>query len=119
MGNNKSTASTSLDRRNTKSKQRTQPKISRSPLPPKPGSYIDLEYKEERQNSPEITHGMYVCVYVIYIYIYNLSLSVCLCVLVYVCVLLCVCFSFTLCLSPCITFCTSTHVCLLVCIFVF
>lgn len=56
MGNNKSTASTSLDRRNTKPKQRTQPKISRSPLPPKPGSYIDLEYKEERQNSPEITH---------------------------------------------------------------
>ena len=74
MGNNKSTAATSLDRRNTKSKQRTQPKISRSPLPPKPGSYTDLEYKEERQNSPESTHGMCVCV----CYILNLSLSVCL-----------------------------------------
>ena len=87
MGNKKSTPATTLD----KSNQQTQPKISRSPTPPKPGSYTDLEYKDERQNSQEITHGM--CVYVIYMRLLTLCLPISLFVYRLLCLFLspCVC----------------------------
>ena len=67
MGNKASSNSSALERRATKSKRSTGAKTTSRPQPPvpapptvpgTPGSYIDLEYRPDPQESPETTiHG--------------------------------------------------------------